>query len=341
MPGDIRFNFKFRLYSEGRNEEYQVLLLQGQPYFIGRQGTGLQLLDPSVSRIHCHFFIEGESIFVADDGSMNGTYVEGKRVERQEVFQGTVLQLGVYTIHVLETPNSLVQGRAPAPAPPPAEPPPPEPEPPRPVFEAPKRTAPVKDSLTLDFETIKRFLIDATTRPQHFFEETLFDGYVRKSAFIISGSMLFGMTLGVARTTAPVLLSNTSLDIFFRALTQSVVLLALATMLAIAQTIALAWLLGLLQKPLETNTTFPQYLRFFAYASILFAVGQVINLVTFGFSIPLVAVLLVGWTVFGLLKAFELALWPLLAAFSVYLMVWIVLQRLLMVEFAPYFFWPA
>ena len=63
--------------------------LWGRPHrldprtIIGRQveGTGLAILEPSVSRHHAHVTLDGETWTLRDLGSANGTYVDDKLIE--------------------------------------------------------------------------------------------------------------------------------------------------------------------------------------------------------------------------------------------------------------------
>jgi len=56
------------------------------------------LIDPALSRRHCIFSREGSAILVEDLGSTNGTFVNGKRVERAELNPGDTVRIGVTVI---------------------------------------------------------------------------------------------------------------------------------------------------------------------------------------------------------------------------------------------------
>ena len=63
----------------------------------GREAT-LKLLHPQVSRKHCEIRESGDRLLVRDLGSMNGTYVAGKRIKEQSTLApGQLLTVGAVT----------------------------------------------------------------------------------------------------------------------------------------------------------------------------------------------------------------------------------------------------
>lgn len=63
----------------------------------GREAT-LKLLHPQVSRKHCEIREAGDQLLVRDLGSMNGTYVAGKRIKEQSTLApGQLLTVGAVT----------------------------------------------------------------------------------------------------------------------------------------------------------------------------------------------------------------------------------------------------
>ena len=63
-------------------------LLDHFPYTIGKisGNVNLEIEDSSVSRIHAKFFKKGETLFLEDLNSLNGTYKNGvKLVEKEAV----------------------------------------------------------------------------------------------------------------------------------------------------------------------------------------------------------------------------------------------------------------
>lgn len=54
--------------------------------------------DVTVSRRHAKFEREGSVFYVADQGSMNGTYVDSKRVDRQRLINGMEIMIGKFRL---------------------------------------------------------------------------------------------------------------------------------------------------------------------------------------------------------------------------------------------------
>lgn len=62
---------------------------------VGRgEGCDLTIKDPRLSRRHARFFREGEKLFIEDLGSPNGTFVNQKRVKKEELRAGDIVSLG-------------------------------------------------------------------------------------------------------------------------------------------------------------------------------------------------------------------------------------------------------
>jgi pSer/pThr/pTyr-binding forkhead associated (FHA) protein len=56
--------------------------------------------DVTVSRHHCRFSWDGNSLVVEDSGSTNGTYVNGDRVDRAELHPGDEVLIGRFHLIV-------------------------------------------------------------------------------------------------------------------------------------------------------------------------------------------------------------------------------------------------
>lgn len=54
--------------------------------------------DVTVSRKHAEFRREGEHFFIKDVGSLNGTYLNGERVDSQQLRSGDEVQIGKYKL---------------------------------------------------------------------------------------------------------------------------------------------------------------------------------------------------------------------------------------------------
>jgi len=65
------------------------------PFTIGRQpGNHLVLRDSRVSRSHARILAEGAQYVIEDSGSRHGTFVNGKRIERQELRSSDRIEFG-------------------------------------------------------------------------------------------------------------------------------------------------------------------------------------------------------------------------------------------------------
>ena len=73
----------------------RVTLLSPERVRVGRsQDSELWLSDDGVSRRHATLYREGNSYVVADEGSANGTFVAGVKIDRHELKDGDVMQFG-------------------------------------------------------------------------------------------------------------------------------------------------------------------------------------------------------------------------------------------------------
>ncbi len=85
----------------GPQSDRQWTIDSGAPLTIGRgDHADIVLLDAEVSRIHCRISWSNGRWYVQDDGSLNGTFVNGKRTARSELRHGDRLRVGSTTIRV-------------------------------------------------------------------------------------------------------------------------------------------------------------------------------------------------------------------------------------------------
>ncbi|MFP2913418.1 FHA domain-containing protein, partial [Pyxidicoccus sp. 3LFB2] len=83
--------------SEGR-EAGKEFVFDQDSVLIGRStDCDVALFDPGVSRKHCRIFLDGEVYAVEDQGSANGTLVNGSPVSTQALEDGDKLTLGPVT----------------------------------------------------------------------------------------------------------------------------------------------------------------------------------------------------------------------------------------------------
>ena len=75
--------------------EYELKL----PTSIGR-GTenDISLAHPLVSRRHCELFEEDGLLFVKDNGSLNGTYLNRQRIDEAPLVDGDEVQVGKFKL---------------------------------------------------------------------------------------------------------------------------------------------------------------------------------------------------------------------------------------------------
>jgi len=64
-------------------------------FVIGRgRGANVILAEPTISRVHAAIGCDGETFFVQDLGSTNGTLVNGQRRERIPLANGDEIRMG-------------------------------------------------------------------------------------------------------------------------------------------------------------------------------------------------------------------------------------------------------
>ena len=73
----------------------RTLVLDHYPYTIGRRtDRDLVMADPRVSREHAQFARETDGIYVVDQGSRHGTFVNGERVNRRKLTRNDRVEFG-------------------------------------------------------------------------------------------------------------------------------------------------------------------------------------------------------------------------------------------------------
>jgi pSer/pThr/pTyr-binding forkhead associated (FHA) protein len=87
---------------------------------IGRKEENDIVIDnQAVSGRHAKFVKEGNDIFIEDTNSLNGTYVNGQKIFKSELYHGDVVLIGVHTMEVMSdkiretgTKSFAVRGRS-------------------------------------------------------------------------------------------------------------------------------------------------------------------------------------------------------------------------------------
>ncbi|MDR2493312.1 MAG: FHA domain-containing protein [Coriobacteriales bacterium] len=77
----------------------EVFHLDPLPVVIGRDPScDLFLNNTTVSRRHAIVEESGHAVVLRDTGSLNGTWVNGKVVEKAELVEGSIVQVGTFTM---------------------------------------------------------------------------------------------------------------------------------------------------------------------------------------------------------------------------------------------------
>ena len=87
---------------------------------IGRKAENDIAIDnQAISGQHAKITKEGDAIFIEDANSLNGTYVNGQKVFKSELYNGDVILIGVHTLEVIsdkvrdtDTKSFAVRGRS-------------------------------------------------------------------------------------------------------------------------------------------------------------------------------------------------------------------------------------
>ena len=86
------------LVKRGPNAGSTFLLVKERTTTGRRPDSDVFLDDVTVSRNHAGIERRGDSFFVQDDGSLNGTYVNGERVEETKLASGDEIQIGMFKL---------------------------------------------------------------------------------------------------------------------------------------------------------------------------------------------------------------------------------------------------
>jgi pSer/pThr/pTyr-binding forkhead associated (FHA) protein len=86
----------------GGDREGEFVNVEGDVFTIGRSPqSDLFLDDVTVSRHHARVSLDADGYLVEDLNSLNGTYVNRKRIERHQLVDGDELQIGKFKLAFL------------------------------------------------------------------------------------------------------------------------------------------------------------------------------------------------------------------------------------------------
>lgn len=74
---------------------------------LGRHSSNIvRVKDHHLSHTHCVFWVEGKKLFMEDQGSKNGTFVNGVRVQRNQIFIQDKVKVGDCIVTISSTHNT-------------------------------------------------------------------------------------------------------------------------------------------------------------------------------------------------------------------------------------------
>ena len=102
-----------RLIILPKGQSVRQINIKGSTTTIGRQeGNALVLNSERVSRLHAVIDWDGDNYSVTDNSSLNGTFVNGRRVQRHTLRNGDTLSIGDCEMRFLYDTRPLPEGQA-------------------------------------------------------------------------------------------------------------------------------------------------------------------------------------------------------------------------------------
>jgi pSer/pThr/pTyr-binding forkhead associated (FHA) protein len=85
------------------DREGELFVVEGDIVTIGRSPkSDLFLDDVTVSRRHAHILVTPDAYNIVDEESLNGTYVNRRRIDEHQLFDGDEIQIGKFRLAFLE-----------------------------------------------------------------------------------------------------------------------------------------------------------------------------------------------------------------------------------------------
>jgi pSer/pThr/pTyr-binding forkhead associated (FHA) protein len=76
----------------------ESLMVSDNIMTLGREDCDINISDVKLSRHHCTFYMHEDVLTVVDNSSTNGTFVNGRQVQRRELKNNDEIILGVTSI---------------------------------------------------------------------------------------------------------------------------------------------------------------------------------------------------------------------------------------------------
>src|SRR5579871_970999 len=91
------------LYRDAQGRDANVDIPEATPIFLGRGADcAVRTDDAMVSRKNCKLSFGGGKFFVEDLGSSNGTFVNERRVQKQQLNHGDIIRCGTLQVRFVE-----------------------------------------------------------------------------------------------------------------------------------------------------------------------------------------------------------------------------------------------
>ena len=89
-------------FISGKYQGGEFPLVEGTEYFVGRSSDcALVLVEDMISRQHAKFVVANGEVTLVDLGSTNGSFVNGERVNSQQLREGDRILFGTSIIRLI------------------------------------------------------------------------------------------------------------------------------------------------------------------------------------------------------------------------------------------------